>query len=75
MLLTYGAVGSRPVGLTDAGSRVCAEGAVAGALLWTGALQDLTADPTPAWVTVALSMMTGSVAGTLGVHTVNCKTQ
>ena len=60
-VLTYGAVGPCPVCLTDAGSRVGVEGAVTGALLWTSALQDLTADPSPAWVTVALTMMTGSM--------------
>lgn len=60
-VLTYGAVGPCPVGLTDADSRVGVEGAVTGALLWTSALQDLTADPSPARVTVALTMMTGSM--------------
>lgn len=70
-VLTYGAVGSCPVGLADACSRVGVEGAVTGALLWTSALQDLTADPSPARVTVAVTMMTGSVAGALRVHTVH----
>lgn len=62
-VLTYGAVGPCPVGVTDTGSRVGVEGAVIGALLRTSALQDLTADPSPAWVTVALTMMAGSVTG------------
>lgn len=70
-VLTYGAVGSCPVGLADAGSRVGVEGAVTGALLWTSALQNLTVDPTPAWVTVALTVMTGSVTGACRVHTVH----
>lgn len=62
-VLTYGAVGPCPVGLTDADSRVGVEGAVTGALLWTSGLQDITADPSPARVTVALAMMTGPVTG------------
>lgn len=69
--LTYGAVGSGPVGLADAGPRVGVEGAVTGALLWTSALQNLAADPSPARVTVALTVMTGSVTGARRVHTVH----
>lgn len=69
--LTYGAVGPCPVGLTDASSRVGVEGAVTGALLWTSALQDFAADPAPARVTVAVTMMTGSVTGALRVYTVH----
>lgn len=70
-ILTYGAVGSRPVGLAHAGSRVGVEGAVAGALLGTRALQNLTADPAPARVTVALAVVTGSVTRTRRVHAVH----
>lgn len=70
-VLTYGAVGSCPVGLADAGPRVGVEGAVTGALLWTSALQNLTVDPAPARVTVALTVMTGSVTGARWVHTVH----
>lgn len=70
-VLTYGAVGTCPVRLADAGSRVGVEGAVTGALLWTSALQDLTTDPSPAWVTVALAMMTGSVTRARRVRTVH----
>lgn len=69
--LTYGAVGPCPVGLADAGSRVGVEGAVTGALLWTSALQDFAADPAPARVTVALTVMTGSVTGACRVRTVH----
>lgn len=69
--LTYGAVGPRPVGLADAGPRVGVEGAVAGALLRTSVLEDLAADPSPARVTVALAVMTRSMAGALWVHTVH----
>lgn len=69
--LTYGAVGSRPVDLADAGSGVGVEGAMTGALLRTSALQNLTADPPPARVTVALTVMTGSVTGARRVHAVN----
>lgn len=69
--LTYGAVGSCPVGLTDAGTRFCVEGAVAGALLWTSALQDFTVDSTPAWVTVAFTVVTGTMAGAGRVHAVH----
>ena len=69
--LTYGAVGAGPVGLTDAGPRVGVEGAVTGALLWTSALQDLAADPSPARVTVALTVMTGAVARARRLHTVH----
>lgn len=70
--LTYGAVGSGPVVVADAGSRLGAEGAVIGALLGTSALQDLAADAPPARVAVALSVMTGSVTGARGVQTVHC---
>ena len=70
-VLTYGAVGARPVGLADAGPRVRVEGAVTGALLGTSALQDLAADAAPARVTVALTVMTGSVTGARRVHTVH----
>lgn len=70
-VLTYGAVGSRPVGLADAGSWLRVEGAVTGALLRTSALQDLAADAAPAWVTVALTVMTGSVAWARRVHAVH----
>lgn len=61
--LTYGAVGSGPLVVADAGSRLGAEGAVIGALLGTSALEDLAADAPPARVAVALSVMTGSVTG------------
>lgn len=44
---------------------------MAGALLWTSALQNLTADPSPARVAVALTVMAGSVTGALRVHTVH----
>lgn len=69
--LTYRAVGPRPLGFADAGPRIGVERAVTGALLWTSALQNLTADPSPARVTVALTMMTGSVTGARRVHTVH----
>lgn len=70
--LTYGAVGSGPLVVADAGSRLGAEGAVIGALLGTSALEDLAADAPPARVAVALSVMTGSVTGARGVHAVHC---
>lgn len=70
-VLTYGAVGAGPVGLADAGPGLGVEGAVAGALLRTRALQDLTAHAAPARVTVALPVVAGAVAGALRVHTVH----
>lgn len=70
-VLTYGAVRTRPVGLADADSRLRVEGAVTGALLRTSALQDVAADPSPAGVTVALAVVTGSVAGAHRVQTVH----
>lgn len=70
-VLTYGAVSAGPVGLADAGPRVRVEGAVTGALLWTSALQDITADPSPAGVAVALAVVTGSMAGAHRVQTVH----
>lgn len=69
--LTYGAVSACPAGLADAGARVGVEGAVTGALLRTVALHDLTADPSPARVTVALTVMTGSMTGARRVQTVH----
>lgn len=71
-ILTYGAVGAGPLVVADAGSRLGAEGSVIGALLGTSALEDLAADAPPARVAVALSVMTGSVAGARGVQTVHC---
>lgn len=70
-VLTYGAVRPCPVGITDAGSRVRVEGAVIGTLLRTSAFQDLAADPSPAWVTVALTMMTGSMTGAQWVQAIH----
>lgn len=70
-VLTYGAVRAGPVGLADADPRVRVEGAVTGALLWTSALQDITADPSPAGVTVALAVVTGSMTRAHGVQTVH----
>lgn len=71
-LLTYGAVGSGPLVIADAGSRLGAEGAMIGALLGTSALEDLTADAPPARVAVALSVMTSSVTRARGVQAVHC---
>lgn len=70
-VLTYGAVSAGPVGLADADSRVRVEGAVTGALLRTSALQDVAADPSPAGVTVALAVVTGSMARAHRVQTVH----
>lgn len=72
-ILTDGAVGSGPLVVADAGSRLGAERAVIGALLGTSALEDLAADAPPAWVAVALSVMTGSVTGARRVQTVHCE--
>lgn len=69
--LTDGAVGARPVGLADAGPRVGVEGAVAGALLRTSALQDLAAGAPPARVAVALAVVTGPVGGARRVGAVH----
>lgn len=71
LVLTNGAVGAGPVGLADADPRVRVEGAVTGALLRTGALQDVTADPAPAGVTVALAVVTGSMTRAHRVQTVH----
>lgn len=72
MYFTHGAVGPHPVGVAAAQAGVWYEGAVAVALVRALGSGELTVEPTPAGLAVALAVHTDAVVGTQRVQAVHC---
>lgn len=70
--LTHGAVRSHPVGVTAAQPSVWYEGPVAMALVWALGPGQLTVEPSPAWLTVALSIHADAIVGTCRIQAIHC---
>lgn len=70
--LTHGTVGSHPVGIAAAQPSLWNKGAVTVALFWALGPGQLTVEPPPAWLAVALPVHTDAIVRTRGIQTIHC---
>lgn len=69
---THRAVRSHPVGVTAAKPSVRYEGPVTMALVWALSPGQLTVEPSPAWLTVALPIHADAIIGACWIQAIHC---